>query len=451
MTAKKLTTQLTVLKMNKGSFSQVPILKFFTLLLILFFTSAYYPLKSQDFECFLLTPPEKLLVGIQKIAILNFENFDNNAYYDAFGGSAFVDYLTSELLDDKRGIYDFSSGGLFSSKRPGKTYIKSSGIVIYQLIEREQLNKVLKEKNLGAEVSLSDNEASEIGKIMGIDAFITGTIKHNYKSNRTRTNYNDGSYAYFTENICETEITLKIISVATAQILGTKSFTYTSSDKKGGKDEGSVMVFDQLAPRNLKTLSFLAANYFAPYYSYQKIKFPKIKVKEFKESADQVSNYLKNEDLASAFALYKAIYDADNYNADAACNIGSLYLITGNYEEFANWSEIAAQINSKKYGPNYEFAKGWISATRDLLEIGVSIEEYDFTVKNAPDLFAQKVTTKGKNSDRFEVYAEPSTSSEVVTKVPGSTQFVVIEDKGDFLLIKLLGGKEGYISKANLK
>lgn len=177
--------------------------------------------------------------------------------------------MTSELLDDTRGIYTLS-GGLFSGNKSGKTFIESTGIVIFQLIEREQLYKVLNEKNLGTDVPLSDNQASEIGKIMGIDAFISGTIKHNYKSNRTRIDYQNGTHAYFTENICETEVNVKIVSVATTQILGTKTFAFQSSDKRGGQDEGKVLVFDQLAPKNLQNLSFMAANYITPFYRYCK-------------------------------------------------------------------------------------------------------------------------------------------------------------------------------------
>jgi len=62
------------------------------------------------------------------------------------------------LLDDTRGIYTLS-GGLFSGNKSGKTFIESTGIVIFQLIEREQLYKVLNEKNLGTDVPLSDNQA----------------------------------------------------------------------------------------------------------------------------------------------------------------------------------------------------------------------------------------------------------------------------------------------------
>lgn len=450
LNAPKTIRQLIVLKKKRESVFQCSTTRFCILSLILFSMLPLETAKSQDFECFVISPPEKILNGVRKIAILNFENFNKNAYYDAFGGKAFVDYLTSELLDDKRGIYTLS-GGLFSANKPGKTFINSTGIVIFQLIEREQLYKVLNEKNLGTDVPLSDNQASEIGKVMGIDAFISGTIKHNYKSNRTRTDYQNGTHAYFTENICETEINVKIVSVATAQILGTKTFTFQSSDKKGGQDEGKVLVFDQLAPKNLQNLSFMAANYIAPFYRYVKLEFQRIKVKEFKESADQVTNFLKNEDLASAYALYKAIYDADNYNADAACNIGGLYFITGDYVEFANWNEIAAQINPKKYGKNYETAKKWAIAATELRDMGIAIEKYDFSVKNASDLLAKRVTTKGKNADRFDVYAEPSVTAAIVSKVPGSSEFVVIDVKGDFILIKLLGGKEGYISKTNIK
>ena len=450
LTAKKTVTQLIVLKRDKKRVSRVPISRSFVLVLLLLSMFVYKTANSQEFECFVISPPEKVLPGVKKIAILNFENFDKNAWYDTYGGSAFVDYLTAKLLDDSRGLYALS-GGMFSSSKEGKTFIKSTGINVFQIVEREQLNKILNEKNLGGNVTLNDNQAAEIGKVLGIDVLILGTIKHTYNSNRTVSTYNDGSKVYFTENTCETEILIKVVSVENAQILATKPIKRVSKDKKGGADEGKVLGFSQLAESNMKALAFDASCLIAPYYIYYKADFQKIKVAEFKEKAANTKTYLENEDFKSVYSLNKAIYDADNYNAESACNLARLYFIVGDYQEAANWTEIAYTIDSKTYGKTNEMYKTWAKNASLLKSMGIEIEKYDFSSANSGDALADKVTTKGKKADRYEVYSEPSNNSTVVTKVPGDSEFVVIENKGDFVLIKLLGGKQGYIPKASIK
>lgn len=420
----------------------------FTLLTLLALLGTGSFINAQKLESFVLQTPEKYLPGVKKIAILNFENFNKDASYNTFGGSAFVDYLSSALLDESRGIYVVASTGLFSADKPGKTFVKNSSINTFQIIEREQLNTVLKEKNLGSNVTLNDNQAADIGKVLGIDILITGTLKHNFNSNRTYTEYKDGSRSYSTENKCETEVNVKIISVATAQVIATKTFMTSSKDYKGGSEEGKVMTFEQLAPMNLKLLAFKTACYISPSYEYCKTEFGKIKVEEFKEKAKQVNTYLDNGDLKSAYALYKAIYDADNYNAVAAYNIAQLYYITGDYVECAKWDEIAFQIDSKAFGKVYEVAKQWAEKIKILNEMGITIEKYDFSTNS--DVLAEKAHTAGKKADRFEAYENPDKSSPVLSKVPGDTDFTIVKKEGEFIRVKLLGGKEGYLHKTSI-
>lgn len=417
----------------------------FTLLLVLLSLSAL--ISAQNVECFVITPPEKPLLNVKKIAILNFSNFDDNSYYHNYGGTAFVDYLTAKLLDEKKGLYNLSSG-LFGLKE-GKTFIKSSGINVFQIIEREQLSNVLREKNFGTEVALDDNQAAEVGKVLGVDALITGTVKHIYNSNTSRVKLTDGSSTSSTENTCSTEITMKVISVSNGQIIATKTFKNNSSDKKWGRTEGNVLGFEQLAESNMKSIAYSAATYISPFYLYNKSEFLKIKVAEFKDKVTNIKSYLEAGDLQSAYSVYKAIYDADNYNAVAAVNLAELYFITGDYEETAKWYDIATQIDPKSYAKQNEAAKKWAGFSKTIRDCGIVIDKYDFNTSS--DVLAEKVTTKGNKSDRYEVYEKSDKSSVVLVKVPGETDFIVIEKSQDFTKIKLIGGKEGYISNDNTK
>lgn len=414
------------------------------LFLIMLLLCPFQFIRSQEIKTFVISPPEKVMPDIKKVAILNFENFDKNPWYDTYGGAAFVDYLTAKFLDENRGIYNFS-GGLFSSSKEGKTFIKSSGINTLQIVEREQLNKILNEKNLSGNISLNENQAAEIGKILGIDVLIMGTVKHSYNSNRTYSVQNNGSKYYCTENSCTTEIFVKLVSVENAQIIASKTYKTSRKDEECGSDESKVLGFDQLAEYNLKELAFNVTTLIAPYYTLYNSYFEKIKVKEFKDKADDISVYFENEDLKSVYNLNKAIYDADNYNAESAANIARLNYMTGGYQEAADWIGIAYEIDPKKYGQvneMYKFGANWISILNDL---GVNIEKYDFTMTINNDVLADKITTKGKKADRYDVFEKPDVNSTVVAKIPGETEFVVIEKTSEFVLIKLLGGKQGYL------
>jgi len=420
------------------------ILFFLALLCVSFIANA------QDFECFVMISPEKPLPNVKKIAILDFNNFDKNPYYTSYGGNAFVNYLTAKLLEENRGIYNISHGILGGTKE-GKTYIKSSGISIFQIVEREQLSNVLREKSLGNDVSLDDNQAAEVGKVLGIDALIMGTVKHTYNSSRSVVKYTDGSTADCTENSCGTEIFIKIVSVANGQIIATKTYQRNSSDKKWGKDEASVLGFEPLAENNLKLLAFDASNYFSPYYAYYKADFKKMKAKEYKDKSADIKKMIDNADFTNLYSIYKAIYDTDNYNAEAAYNLALLSVITGDYSGASKWDVIANEADPKEFGKGKEWAKEWEDRAMSLASIGVNMEKFDFSSKINSDALADKIHTKGKREDRFEVYEKDDVSSSVISKVPGDTDFIVIEKDGDFIKIKLLGGKEGYINSLNLK
>jgi len=70
---------------------------------------------------------------------------------------------------------------------------------------------------------------------------------------------------------------------------------------------------------------------------------------------------------------------------------------------------------------------------------------------NAHSASAKAVKTRGGKSDRYDVLSGPDKGASVVSKVPGDTEFEMLGDNGDFVKIKLMGGKEGYILKDNVK
>lgn len=404
---------------------------------------------AQTIECFSIVPPEKVLSNTHKIALMDFGISCNPYFAEAStAGTKLNAYMTELLLKETRGIYRIE-GGWFSANMEGKTYQKSTSINIYKLIERSQLENVLREQNLVSGGMVTDNQAAQVGKLLGIDVIVIGQISISPKSTESKVTYNDGSVANCKENSVMVDATIKLISVTTGEILGTNTYTCTKYDKQCGKDIDKTMNFGQLLDAGLTTLSFKLVDYFAPHYVYCKYEFEKIKVDEFKDKVKNINDYFKNDDLQSVYAVYKAIYDADNYNASAAFNLAYLYDMTGDAENCLNYMEIANQIDAKKYGKHYTNAKKSLEMWKTLQSLGVTFEKYDF--QTSATALAEKVTIKGKDSDRIDVYTEPDPNTAVVAKIPGGKEFVVLEKKGDWTCLQLLGGKKGWINKANCK
>ena len=82
--------------------------------------------------------------------------------------------------------------------------------------------------------------------------------------------------------------------------------------------------------------------------------------------------------------------------------------------------------------------------------MGTDISPYVFEDRSNVQLNVEKITTKGKKSDRFDVFSDANPGSDVVAKIPGETEFEKLGEEGTFVQIQLLGGKTGFISKEDL-
>lgn len=400
---------------------------------------------SQKFECFIISSPEKLLTGVKKIAIIDFEGAGNK-------GRAMADYMTAQLLLEDRGISNVG-GGFFTAAQKGKTYQKGARTNVYDLIERSQLDKVLQEQKLSNTGMINEQQAAQIGKILGLDAIITGNISIGSVDENSQNQYsrqNGSTYmVYCTTRKVTVKARMKIVSVNTAQIIGTKDTSYVNKDYKCDEQRSGLMTPDDLADPCLKQMAVDFVDYFTPGFRHAKYEFADIKGRQFRDRAREAEDYVKKGELDNAFAIYKAIYDADQYNVDAIDAVGGLYDIVGNFPKALEYAKINAEIDSKKYQAFADYVEKEIEMQKTLVSLGITIEPKDFSSKS--DVLAKKVTTKGDRDDRLDVKAQPDNGSETVAKVPGKMEFAVLEEKGDWIKIKLVGGKEGYLNKKDVR
>ena len=398
---------------------------------------------AQDIECFILTPPETVLVNVTKISILDFTGEK---------GKMLAELMVSELFKENRGIKKLG-GGLFQSAREGKTYLKGGRTNIFTVVERTQLERVLQEQNLSNTGIVDDAQAASIGKVLGIDAIIMGSVSYTHKDEPSQNQMIDLSGKSYTQYCTKRTVTadarMKIIDVNSGRIIGTKDKRSVYNETKCDANRSGITSVSAMADLCVKDLAYELVNYFNPHFTYAKYEFEKVKNKDFKDKAKEARDYIDDGELAKAFPIFKAISDADPYNAPAAKNLGCLYDIVGNYEKAKEYYSIAAEIEPNTYDADVKRVNDEIAYNQVLTSIGVIIEKQDYTQRS--DVLAEKVKTRGNKNDRYDVKKEPDAGAETAARVPGDTEFIVIEKKGEWILIKLLGGKQGYISRDFLK
>jgi curli biogenesis system outer membrane secretion channel CsgG len=158
---------------------------------------------------------ESGLKGLKKrIAVVDFEDKSDRSQWYWTGpspGDGMSDMLTTALVQSGR----------------------------FTIIEREQLNHVLAEQNLGASGLVTEQTAAQVGKLLGVSAVVYGSVtQFGYKSEST-----GGSISSipFSGGLSKAEAQvgcdIRIIDTSTGEILAAES--YSEKESKRGFDVGT--------------------------------------------------------------------------------------------------------------------------------------------------------------------------------------------------------------------
>lgn len=87
------------------------------------------------------------------------------------------------------------------------------------MIERSKINEILKEQNLGASGRIEATTAAQIGRALGADILILGTVnRFNLESNTS-----GGSFLGFgsatTKNVAEVKLAARMVGTTTGEII----------------------------------------------------------------------------------------------------------------------------------------------------------------------------------------------------------------------------------------
>ncbi len=438
-------------------------------------------------KTFVLQPPKQILTGVKRIAVLDFKTTGASESEKSIGstkkllfdifteikdykssagemdyGARFSDLLILALLQRDRGIAKIQTGFLgLGSGKEGKSLLEGTYTNVYEVLERTQLMQIIEEKKLSASGLITDEQTVDLGGLLGVQALITGNVNYSHKDSdyqATRQKKQEGKKVNYQVNCqkreVEVSIRAKIINAETGQIMGSQEAHKSYSKSKCQDEWGTLPAIDEMINDGLKELVADIANYFAPYYELQTFELEKIATEKFKKDGEKAAELAENLKIDEAYFLYNKIYEQDAYNPNVIYNLGIMNEVVGNFAEAKEFYDMALQLRGEK---DYEKAAARteksVQFTEALLAMGIEIKKHDFTLSAEKEttISANKVVIKGKSEQRFDIYAQPDQTSEVVAQVPGGVQFIVLGKEGDWYLIKLLGNKQGYVHKEKVE
>jgi len=408
-------------------------------------------LVAQKVQAFVLVPPEQVLAGVHKLAVLDFSSSGDY-------GATFSGYLIEHLMTADRGIHELKRG-LFGMGAAEKGQTKQEGAVtnVFELVERSRLSQVLGEQRLGSSGVVDESQAAQVGKILGVDALVTGSLAVTQADKPERRQYTSEGRTYVVNCIKrEVKVTarVRITQVETANILGSAERSGGGKSDKCEPDLADLLPVAELTNEISRGVAEEVANYLAPHFELQEFDLRKVTGKEVEALAKKGGEAARELRVDEAFAIYKSLYDKDAYSPELAFNVAVLHEVVGNQSQAAEYYGAACQLKEDK-----DCRKGVERATRaasfqaSLAALGVEIAHHEFlaTDEALVSATARSLEIRGKREDRVNVLAEPRDGSEVVAAVPGGVTFQIASEEGAWYRIKLLGGKEGYVHRDKVK
>jgi tetratricopeptide (TPR) repeat protein len=445
---------------------------------------------AQDLKCFILTPPEQLLEGVKKVAIMDFavtarfhaddppsqkkksdaeillealvgkdKGKDEQKFADS--GVKLADRMIALLLEEDRGIHGVGSGFLgLGDTKDGKSFQQGSRTDVFAVVERSRIAQVLNELQLGQSGLVDEAQAAQVGKILGVDAIITGNLAVSCDdrwSKEEREDKKRGKYMVDChKRTASASASIRFIHIETGQVIGSKQSTYESKPETCSEK----MTYDLPAPEAtiaecLQAVAAELVNYFAPRFEMQKMEFAKIEGDAYKRMRDDAKRVLDRYELDQAYVLYTAIVEQDPYNHAALFNLGVLNEAVGNYQQAQEQYALAYKLKSKekKYSKAQTRAAKQVAFWEKLSALDIFLQPRTFAVstEQMQVAAAPRIQVIGSGADRIAIRAASDPTSPTLVKVPGEIELELVAASADWYKIKLLDGREGYLAKKNGK
>jgi len=136
------------------------------------------------------------------------------------------------------GVLEFTSyrERVYSGNAVTDEFIRQLIFRDIDVVERERLESLLKEQHLAESKYLDPETVKQVGKILGVDALITGTVTKYIADDRETIYFRDEDGNIKTEVFlkrAEVGVSARMIDVETGSIVWASSYTYESFDMEG--------------------------------------------------------------------------------------------------------------------------------------------------------------------------------------------------------------------------
>jgi hypothetical protein len=399
------------------------------------------------------TPPLDLS-GQTRLAVLDFHG--RNRAEDAAGRMLADEMIRLMLLED-RGIHPVS-GGFFRSMKDGRTMIEGVSTRCFDLIERSRLESVLDELSLSQSNLMSDADAARVGQLLGVDLIISGELTSSFdrkKVTESRSKRKDGKRISYTvtctNRIATVTANIRLVNAVTGQILATDRTKRSISDKICPGSTSPRQPDEMISACAVQVANDLV-NMINPWYALEVHELEKIKSNPIKQQAEQAADFAENLQFDRAWKIYAELYDNDPYNPKLAYNLGMIFELAGDFDEAADMYQVAASLkDDKKYHRALERIDRRDNLVYFLESVGQELIPYALDEERPTEAPAWTVTVRGKAEQRIAVLAQRSRDAKPVAQVPGDIQLAVLAKEGDWYLVQLLGGKQGYLHQSQVK
>ncbi len=406
---------------------------------------------------FVLVPPDQIVPGVKKLAVLDFAG-------QGADGRAFADVLTSKLFEKQRGIELIRTTGMFgigSHTQEGMTLQQGAFTDVFVLIERNRLAQVLQEQRLGRTGLVDEAQAAQVGKILGVDAIVLGTLSFTMTDQAvqeqrtyTRNRRQYTSYVSCVKREVLMNVHARVVSPETGLVLGSLERTLPITVKHCEDEQGGLPTQQAVAEESSHDLADVVANYLAPHFELREFELEKIRNKQFDDLGERAAVLAEGLRVDEAYAIYKSIHDQDPYSPEVLVNLAILNEVVGNWGQAKEFYDQAFRLKKDD-----DCKRGLDRMTRNLTfrdglaQLGVVIQEHTFAAAAADvaRATAKVVEIRGGSDDRIPIRAQPDDRSAVVASVPGGVTFELVREEGNWLRVKLLDGKEGYVQKDKAK
>lgn len=437
---------------------------------------------AKDLEVFVIQPPNVTLVGVKTVALVGFKVTENNSLnWNSDFSTELSGYITSLLLKKQRGVEDVQK--IFGNKE-GVTFQDRIGCDIYSVLDRSS-DAVFAEQ-LKSASGLTDSLVVEMGKMYAAQALITGDISVSYSTrnfveeqtiNKKKINVN------CTELIVNTTISIRVIDTESAKVIASKTYPDPGTNTKDfqcktkicGRNDGDPSVggiikdfgglfgrwdcgdglsdIQSIAKYHLRKAANSFAAHIAPTFALEKYDFkdPKFEgdLRKYRDSYKEARDWAKNKKLHRAYSIFKGLLEHDPFNTKLYYNIGILEEVVGNIETAHTYYTEA--YNGKSDEKDYKEALIRIEKQQMFLERLAEIDVSFSTFEWNEDAGTSPNERRCKVKEAASLHEEPTEKSPVIGPAPKDREFVILAEEGEWLLLQLPFGKQGYIHSKNVE